>query len=56
MKKIRFWQKKTNKSRLHQGWLVEDRDNKFIVKVGDYLVEYHYPHATYAYEVIREDR
>ena len=52
MKKIKFWQKNTGKKRIHQGWLVEDRETKFIVKVGDYMLEYHYPKSDYTYKVL----
>ena len=55
MKKNKFWQKDTGKSRVHQGWLVEDKETKFIVKVGDYLIEYHYPHISHAYEIMEEE-
>jgi len=54
MKKIKFWQKNTGKRRIHQGWLVEDRETKFVVKVGDYQIEYHYPKASYEFEVLGE--
>ena len=54
MKKIKFWQKNTGKKRIHQGWLVKDKETKFIVKCGDYMLEYHYPKAGYAYEVVEE--
>jgi len=54
MKKIKFWQKDTDKRRIHQGWLVEDMKTKFVVKVGDYLIEYHYPKASYQFEVMEE--
>jgi len=55
MKKIKFWQKNTDKKRIHQGWLVEDKETKFVVKVGDYFIEYHYPHTSYAYEIMEEE-
>ena len=55
MKKIKFWQKDTGKRRIHQGWLVEDRETKFIVKVGDYGIEYHYPKASYSYKIVEEE-
>jgi hypothetical protein len=55
MKKIKFWQKNTDKKRIHQGWLVEDKETKFVVKVGDHLIEYHYPHFSYAYEIMEEE-
>ena len=55
MKKIKFWQKNTDKKRTHQGWLVEDKETKFVVKVGDHLIEYHYPHFSYAYEIMEEE-
>ena len=54
MKKIKFWQKNTGKKRIHQGWLVEDRETKFIVKVGDYMLEYHYPKSDYTYKVLED--
>ena len=54
MKKIAFWQKNTAKARVHQVWLVEDRETKFIVKCGDFLIEHHYPHASHAYKIIEE--
>tara|TARA_R100001082_G_C4220504_1_gene98992 strand:+ start:96 stop:263 length:168 start_codon:yes stop_codon:yes gene_type:complete len=54
MTKIKFWQKNTDIKNTHQGWLVEDRETKFIVKVGTYLIEYHYPKASYAYEIVEE--
>ena len=44
MKKIKFW----------QGWLVKEMETKFIVKVGDYLIEYHYPKSLYEFEVLGE--
>ena len=52
MKKINFWLKNTDKRRIHQGWLVEDRETKFIVKVGDYGIEYHYPKTDYSYKIV----
>lgn len=52
MVKIKFWQKDTDKRRVHQGWLVKDMKTKFVVKVGDYLIEYHYPKATHEYEIM----
>ena len=55
MKKIKFWQKNTGKKRIHQGWLVEDKETKFVVKVGDHLIEYRYPHFSYAYEIVEEE-
>jgi len=54
MKKIAFWQKNTDKKRVHHGWLVEDRETKFIVKCGRLLIEHHYPHASHVYEVMEE--
>jgi hypothetical protein len=55
MKKIKFWERNTDKRRIHQGWLVKDMESKFIVKCGDYLIEYHYPHATYEYKEMEEE-
>ena len=55
MKKIKFWQKKTGKKRIHQGYLVADSKTKFVVKVGDYLIEYHYPKTSYEYEVMEAE-
>ncbi len=52
MKKIKFWQKNTGKTRIHQGWLVEDKETKFVVRVGDYQIEYHYPKSSYEFEVM----
>ena len=52
MKKIKFWQKDTGKRRIHQGLLVEDKETKFVVKVGDYRIEYHYPKASYEFEIV----
>jgi len=54
MKKIRFWQKHTDKSKVYEGLLVEDRDNKFIIKVGEHNITYHYPKASYEFEVVEE--
>jgi hypothetical protein len=55
MKKIKFWQKHTDKNTIHHGWLVEDKETKFIIKVGKYQIEYHYPKASYAYEIVDEN-
>ena len=54
MQKINFWQKNTDKTRVHQGLLVEDKETKFIVKVGQYQIEYHYPKSSYDYEIVEE--
>ena len=54
MKKIKFWEKGSDKRRIHQGWLIKDMELKFIAKCGDYLIEYHFPHATYEYKVMEE--
>ncbi len=52
MKKIRFWQKHTGKNKIHEGLLVEDKETKFIIKVGKYNIEYHYPKSSYEYEIV----
>ena len=54
MKKIAFWQKNTTKRRTQQGWLVEDKETKFVVKCGKFMIEHHYPHASHAYKIIEE--
>tara|TARA_R110000851_G_scaffold108069_4_gene228871 strand:+ start:903 stop:1070 length:168 start_codon:yes stop_codon:yes gene_type:complete len=54
MKKIKFWQKNADKKKVHHGWLVEDKKTKFVVKAGDHLIEYHYPHLSYAYEIVED--
>tara|TARA_Y100000593_G_scaffold86802_1_gene166243 strand:+ start:2034 stop:2201 length:168 start_codon:yes stop_codon:yes gene_type:complete len=54
MKKINFWQKHTDKRRIHQGLLVEDKETKFVVRVGDYQIEYHYPKSSYEFEVVEK--
>ena len=54
MKKIKFWQKGTDKRRIHQGLLVADMETKFIVKVGDYQIEYHYPKVPYEFETMED--
>ena len=54
MKKIAFWQKNTDKRRIQEGWLVEDKETKFVVKCGNFMIEHHYPHASHAYKIIEE--
>ena len=54
MKRIKFWQKNSDRSRIHQGWLIKDTGTKFVVKCGDYMIEYHYPKDSYEYEVMEE--
>jgi len=54
MKKIAFWQKNTTKRKTQQGWLVEDRETKFVVKCGKFMIEHHYPHVSHAYKIIEE--
>ena len=51
MKKIIFWQKNTAKNKIHEGLLVEEQETKFIVNVGQYQIEYHYPKAAYEFEL-----
>ncbi len=54
MKKIRFWQKHTGKSTIYEGLLVKETETKFIIKVGKYHIEYHYPKASHEFEIVEE--
>ena len=54
MKKIRFWQKHAGMDKVHEGLLVKETETKFIIKVGKYHIEYHYPKASYEFEVVEE--
>jgi hypothetical protein len=33
---------------------VEEKETKFIIKVGKYQIEYHYPKASYEFELVEE--
>ena len=54
MKKIRFWQKHTGKDKFREGLLVKETETKFIIKVGKYNIEYHYPKASHEFEIVEE--
>jgi len=54
MKKIKFWQKHTGKNKIFEGWLVEEKETKFVVKCGEYKIEWHYPKAAYEYEIVED--